>query len=103
MNIYDKFEAMDKELPQDLRTWHEIDEESFDLMLNILPPKRMSNDGFVLCEAYTSLLNGENIYCVFFKWQNKYFVAYGTVREWDEKLIHPSKPMPKLSAQEAKY
>ena len=103
MNIFEKFDAMKKELSEDLRTWQEIDEKSFEYMLNVLPPKRMNNGGFVLCEAYTDLENGETIYSLFIKWNKKYYTTYGTIHEWDNRLIHPSKPMPKLSAQMAKY
>lgn len=97
--IYEQFPILSQDLSEDNRVWREIDQESYDIMLEILPPKRMRGNGFVMSEAYDNLENGQNIYLVCYSMREKYFATYGTVSEFDDRLLHPSKDIPKLPAK----
>lgn len=73
--IYEQFPNLDKDLAADNRVWREIDEESYDIMLEILPPKRMRGNGFVVSEAKCHLDNDQAVYLVCYSMRDKYFAT----------------------------
>ena len=94
MDIYDTLPTLRNDLQNDDRIWREIDGDSFDEMMNCVPPLRLNSLGFLSSEPYTHLQNGDAIYLSCIAANEKFWAAYLTLKDWKSVSI---KSIPKLS------
>ena len=95
MNIYNTFSILRSDLKNDARKWREIDEESFDEMLDSMPPLAMNSKGFITSEPHTHLSNGQPVYLSCIKSEKSFFAAYLTLNEFKKSSLRsiPSLPV----------
>lgn len=86
-DIYQLFDLLATDLDFNDRQWREINQASFDEMLDCLPPLAMSSLGFLSSEPYTHLDSGEAVYISCIESGSKFFAAYLTRREFKTASI----------------
>lgn len=105
LSIFEIFPSLAADLEGNDRRWHEIDESSFDYMLDILPPLAVAGGGYITSEPYTHLPNGEGVYlaCVPSKESHllriQFFAAYLTLKEFKSASLSgfPRSDIPKYT------
>ena len=86
-DIYQLFDLLATDLDFNDRQWREINQASFNEMLDCLPPLAMSSLGFLSSEPYTHLDSGEAVYISCIESGSKFFAAYLTRREFKTASI----------------
>jgi len=81
-DIYQLFDQLASDLRSNDRQWREINQASYDEMLDCLPPLAMSSLGFLSSEPYTHLSSGEGVYTSCIKSGGKFYTAYLTRSEF---------------------
>lgn len=81
-DIYKLFDQLAQDLRSNDRQWREINQASYDEMLDCLPPLAMSSLGFLSSEPYTHLPTGEAVYTACIESRGKFYTAYLTRNEF---------------------
>ena len=81
-DIYKLFPVLVADLRSNDRQWREINQASYDEMLDCLPPLAMNSLGFLSSEPYTHLSSGEGVYTACIESGGKFYTSYLTRNEF---------------------